>query len=41
VYKTYAGEPKWNKTLERVIDVDDSKILNYTLDKYEVWRELK
>jgi len=41
VYRTYAGKLKWKRTLERIIDVDDRKILNCTLDKYEAQRGLK
>jgi len=40
VYTTYSGKVKWKRTLERIIDVDERKILNCTLDKYEVWRGL-
>jgi hypothetical protein len=34
-------EIEQNRTLERVIDVDERKTLNCTLDKHEVWRGLK
>jgi hypothetical protein len=41
VYKTYAGKVKWKRTLERITDTDDRKILNCTLGKYGAWRGLK